>query len=69
MSGGVLGQSVAVASGFDQPPALDQRLQAVGELLPLVATQGHLTDELLESSRAVRLAFDVAENGGVSEHV
>ena len=68
MRGGMLGQGVAVASSFHQAPALDQGVQPVGKLLPLVATQGHLTDELLEPGRAVRLAFDVAEDGGVSEH-
>ena len=48
--------------------ALDQRLQAFGELLPLAAAQSHLADELLEAGRAVRLAFDLAEDGGVSDH-
>ena len=68
VSGGVLGEGVAVARGFHQAAAFDQRLQPVGELLPLLAAQGHLADELLESGRAVRLAFDVAEDGGVSNH-
>ena len=67
--GGVLGESVAVAAGLDQASAFDQRLQAFGELLALVAAQAHLADELLESGRAVRLAFDVAQDGLVSEHV
>ncbi len=40
VSGGVLGEGVAVARGFDQAPAFDQRLQPLGELLPLVAAQG-----------------------------
>ena len=65
--GGMLGEGVAVAAGFDQPPALHQRLQAFGELLPLVAAQAHLADELLVSGRAVRLAFDVAQDGLVSD--
>ena len=69
LSGGVLREGIAIASGFDQAPAVDQRLQALGELLALAASQGHLADELLESRRAVRLAFDVAQDGLVSEHV
>ena len=68
VGGGVLGQGVAVAAGLDQPAALDQRLQALGKLLPLAAAQAHLADELLESGRVVRLAFDVAQDGLVSEH-
>ena len=68
MGGSVLGEGVAVAPGFDQAPTFDQRLQSFGKLLPLVAAQGHLADQLLESGRTMRLAFDVAKDGGVSKH-
>src|SRR5271165_2580581 len=67
--GGVLGEGVAVTGGFDQAAGFDQRLQALGELLPLAAPQAHLADELLESGRAVGLAFDVAQDGLIGNHV
>src|SRR5208337_3615730 len=40
-----------------------------GELLPLAAAQPHLADELLESGRAVGLAFDATQDGLVGNHV
>ena len=60
MGGCMLRQGVAVASGFDQLPALHQCLQPLGQLLTFASAQVHLADELFESCRAVRLAFDVA---------
>src|ERR1019366_3056662 len=59
MGGRMFRQGVAIASGLDQPRALYQRLQSLGELLPFAAVQAHFADELLESRRAVRLPFDV----------
>ena len=68
-SGGVLGQGVAISTSLDKAAALYQRLQEIGELLPLAAAQAHLADKLLESGRAVRLAFEVAQDGLVGDHV
>ncbi len=65
---GMFGQGVAVATGFDQASALDQRLQALGKLLALFAAQTHLADELLVSGGVVRLTFEVPQNGLIGEH-
>ena len=66
--GGMFRQGVAVAPGLDQPSALHQRLQSFGELLPLLAAQIHLADELLVAGGVVRLAFDVPQDGLIGEH-
>ena len=67
-SGGVLGQGVTIAAGFDQATALDQRCNPAGELPAILAAQVELADELLVSGGVVRLAFNVAQDGLVGEH-
>ena len=68
LCGGVFRQSVAVAPGLDQAGALHQSLQSFGELLPLLAAQVHLTNQLLVASRVVRLALDMPQDSLIGEH-
>ena len=67
--GGVFREGIAIASGLDQPGALHQRLQAFGELLPLLAAQIHLADQLLVARGLVGLAFNMPQDGLIGEHV
>ncbi len=66
--GGVLGQSVAVAAGFDELGTLHQGAQTLGELVSLLPAESHLTDKLFVARRMVGLALDVLENGLIGKH-
>ena len=66
--GGVLGQRVAVSAGLDEAGTLHQRLQSFRELLPVLALQIHLADQLLVARRMVRLAFDMPQDSLVVKH-
>ena len=69
VSGSMLREGVAVARGLDQASGADQRFEALGKLLAFASAQSHLADQLLESGRAVRLPFDVVQDGLISQHV
>ena len=65
----MFGQGVALAASLDEAATLHHRLQSLGELPTFVTPDTHLAHQLLVSGRAVRLAFDVANYGLVSQHV
>src|SRR5450755_2672390 len=67
-SSSVLGQGVAVAPGFNQASAFHQRLQSFCQLLTLLSPQVHLADQLLVARRAMRLPFNLPQDGLIGKH-
>ena len=66
---GGLRNCVTVRVDLNQLAAAHKTLQAIGEFVACVAMKPQFAHQLLEASHALRLAFDLLEDGGIGESV